>query len=157
MAYAGLPFRTRQDLHARVGDSIFAACDGRPEEFSELLSLHYFYAGRWSRSWLFSQMAGDRAKEIYANHEAAAFYQRALQAAARLDWVEPPIEPECSPTWPKFNSRPGRMRRPWPPCVRRSDCLQTILWLEPVCDSIWPVVIKGWTPCHWLCVRQPSA
>ena len=89
VAYAGLPFRTRQDLHARVGDSIFAACDGRPEEFAELLSLHYFYAKRWSRSWLFSHMAGDRAKEIYANHEAATFYARALQSAARLDWVEP--------------------------------------------------------------------
>ena len=89
VAYAGLPFRTRQDLHARVGDSIFAACDGRPEEFAELLSLHYFYAKRWSRSWLFSHMAGDRAKEIYANHEAATFYERALQSAARLDWVEP--------------------------------------------------------------------
>jgi tetratricopeptide (TPR) repeat protein len=34
-------------------------------------------------------MAGDRAREIYANHEAAAFYERALQSAARLDWVEP--------------------------------------------------------------------
>ena len=89
VAYAGLPFRTRQDLHARVGDSIFAACDGRPEEFAELLSLHYFYANRWSRSWLFSRMAGDRAKDIYANHEAATFYERALQSAARLDWVEP--------------------------------------------------------------------
>ena len=88
VAYAGLPFKTRQDLHARVGDSIFADCDGRPEEFAELLSLHFFYAGRWSRSWFFSQMAGDRAKEIYANHEAEVFYDRALQSAARLDWVE---------------------------------------------------------------------
>lgn len=89
VAYAGLPFRTRQDLHARVGDSIFAACDGRPEEFAELLSLHYFYARRWSRSWQFSRMAGDRAKEIYANHEAEVFYERALQSAAQLDWVDP--------------------------------------------------------------------
>jgi predicted ATPase len=89
VAYAGLPFKTRQDLHARVGDSIYAACGDSPEEFSELLSLHYFYAKRWSRSFFFSRMAGDRAKEIYANHEAAAFYERALQSAARLDWVEP--------------------------------------------------------------------
>lgn len=89
VAYAGLPFRTRQDLHARVGDSIFAACDGRPEEFSELLSLHFFYAKRWSRSWFFSRMAGNRAKEMYANHEAEVFYERALQSAGRLDWVEP--------------------------------------------------------------------
>jgi class 3 adenylate cyclase/tetratricopeptide (TPR) repeat protein len=89
VAYAGLPFKTRQDLHARVADSIFAACGDNPEEFSELLSLHYFYAKRWSRAWFFSRMAGDRAREIYANHEAAAFYERALQSAARLDWVEP--------------------------------------------------------------------
>jgi class 3 adenylate cyclase/tetratricopeptide (TPR) repeat protein len=88
VAYAGLPFKTRQDLHARIADSIFAACGDNPEEFSELLSLHYFYAKRWSRSWFFSRMAGDRAKEIYANHEAAAFYERALQSASRLDWVE---------------------------------------------------------------------
>ena len=90
VAYSGLPFRTRHDLHARVGDSIFAACDGRPEDVAELLSLHYFYAKRWSRSWLFSKMAGDRAKEIYANNEAAVFYERALQSAGRLDWVERP-------------------------------------------------------------------
>jgi class 3 adenylate cyclase/tetratricopeptide (TPR) repeat protein len=89
VAYAGLPFRTRQNLHARVGDSIFADCDGHPEEIAELLSLHYFHATRWSRSWLFSQMAGDRAKEIYANHEAEVFYERALQSATRLDWVTP--------------------------------------------------------------------
>jgi class 3 adenylate cyclase len=89
VAYAGLPFKTRQDLHARVADSIFASCGDNPEEFSELLSLHYFYAKRWSRAWFFSRMAGDRAKEIYANHEAAAFYERALQSAARLDWVDP--------------------------------------------------------------------
>ncbi len=88
VAYAGLPFRARQDLHARVADSIFAKCEGRPEEFAELLSLHYFFARRWSRSWFFSSMAGDRARDIYANNEAAVFYERALQSAARLDWVE---------------------------------------------------------------------
>lgn len=87
VAYAGLPYRIREELHARVGDSTFAACRGHPEEFSELLSLHYFHAKRWSRAWRFSQMAGDRAREIYANHEAAAFYQRALDAVRRLDWV----------------------------------------------------------------------
>ena len=54
---------------------------GHPEEFSELLSLHYFYAkSDGDRTWRFSRMAGNRAREIYANHEAAAFYQRALIA-----------------------------------------------------------------------------
>ena len=88
VAYDGLPFRTREQLHARVGDSIYAACAGHPEEFAELLSLHYFYAKKWSRTWRYSRMAGDHAKEIYANHEAAAFYKRALQASTKLDWVD---------------------------------------------------------------------
>jgi class 3 adenylate cyclase/tetratricopeptide (TPR) repeat protein len=88
VAYDGLPYRTRQNLHARVGDSIFASCNGRPEEFAELLSFHYFNAKRWSRSWRFSRMAGDRARDTYANHEAAVFYERALQSGAMLDWLD---------------------------------------------------------------------
>jgi tetratricopeptide (TPR) repeat protein len=87
VAYDGLPYKTRERLHAQVGDATFAACGGRPEEFAEILSLHYFYAKRWSRTWRFSRMAGDRAREIYANHEAAAFYDRALISARQLDWV----------------------------------------------------------------------
>ena len=87
VAYDGLPYKTRERLHAQVGDATFAACGGRPEEFAEILSLHYFYAKRWSRTWRFSRMAGDRAREIYANHEAAAFYDRALISARHLDWV----------------------------------------------------------------------
>ena len=87
VAYDGLPFKTRERLHAQVGDATFAACRGRPEEFAEILSLHYFYAKRWSRTWRFSRMAGDRAREIYANHEAAVFYERALISARHLDWV----------------------------------------------------------------------
>ena len=94
VAYDGLPYKTRERLHAQVGDATFAACRGQPEEFAEILSLHYFYAKRWSRTWRFSRMAGDRAKEIYANHEAAAFYERALISARHLDWVD--------------RSRPGR-------------------------------------------------
>jgi class 3 adenylate cyclase/tetratricopeptide (TPR) repeat protein len=87
VAYDGLPYKTRERLHAQVGDATFAACRGRPEEFADILSLHYFYAKRWSRTWRFSRMAGDRAKDIYANHEAAAFYDRALISARHLDWV----------------------------------------------------------------------
>ena len=89
VAYDGLPFRTRERLHERVGDATFAGCRGRPEEFAEILSFHYFHAKRWSRTWRFSRMAGDRAREIYANHEAADFYERALSAARHLDWVTP--------------------------------------------------------------------
>ncbi|HEY4607072.1 MAG TPA: AAA family ATPase, partial [Acidimicrobiia bacterium] len=88
VAYAGLPFSTRQDLHTRVGDSICRTNGERADEFAELLSLHYFHAKQWSRAWRFSRIAGDRAREIYANIEAAGFYERALSSAVRLEWVE---------------------------------------------------------------------
>ena len=87
-AYEGLAFRRRQELHARIGDSILAAAGDEPEDAAELLSLHYSYARRWPEAWRFSRIAGDRAREVYANHEAARFYERALEAAARIDGLD---------------------------------------------------------------------
>jgi class 3 adenylate cyclase len=86
-AYEGLPFRTRRDLHARVGASIERAAGGEMEEFAEVLSLHYFYAQRYVEAWIHSKLAGDRARAKYANVEAAAFYSRALAAARRVEDV----------------------------------------------------------------------
>lgn len=83
-AYEGLPYRRRRELHARVGDSIFRASGGQPDEQAELLAVHYWHAGRWGEAWAFSRVAGDRAREVYANVEAASFYERALSAAQRL-------------------------------------------------------------------------
>jgi tetratricopeptide (TPR) repeat protein len=84
-AYGGLPFRTRQRLHAQVGDSICANAGDQADSQAELLSLHYFWAQHWQEAWHFSRVAGHRAKEIYANAEAATFYVRALDAARRIE------------------------------------------------------------------------
>ena len=88
-AYEGLSYRTRRQLHAKVGDAILAAADGQPEEAAELLSLHYSNAGRWPEAWLYSRVAGDLAREVHANLEADTFYERALSAGARLDGTAP--------------------------------------------------------------------
>ncbi len=87
-AYEGLPYRRRQHLHAQVGDSILAAAGDSPEDAAELLSLHYSYARRWPEAWTYSRVAGDRARGVYANLEAARFYERALAAVVRLDDVD---------------------------------------------------------------------
>jgi tetratricopeptide (TPR) repeat protein len=87
-AYEGLPFRARQRLHAQVGDSILAAAGDRPEDQAELLSVHYFHAGRWPEAWTYARIAGDRAREIYANAEAARFYERAVAASRRIERVD---------------------------------------------------------------------
>lgn len=85
VAYEGLPFRTRLELHARVGDSILAAAGDDPESEAALLSLHYFSARRWTEAWHYSRVAGEAARGVFANHAAATFYRRALAASRHLD------------------------------------------------------------------------
>src|SRR5207237_3893742 len=51
---------------------------------AEPLSLHFFEAHRFEEAWRYSQIAGGRAQAIYANVDAATFYERALQAEKRL-------------------------------------------------------------------------
>jgi class 3 adenylate cyclase/tetratricopeptide (TPR) repeat protein len=75
-AYAGLPYRQRRDLHASVAESI-----ERTQGGAALLSVHYSAAARWSKAWQYARRAGDLSRKIYANLEAATFYERALEAA----------------------------------------------------------------------------
>jgi tetratricopeptide (TPR) repeat protein len=75
-AYGGLPYRQRRNLHGKVAESIELAQGG-----AALLSVHYSAAGRWSEAWHYARRAGDLAKKIYANLEAASFYEQALEAA----------------------------------------------------------------------------
>jgi class 3 adenylate cyclase/tetratricopeptide (TPR) repeat protein len=83
-AYEGLPFRRRRQLHERVGHALEARADD-PEEEAALLSLHFFHAHDFDRAWRYSRSAGQRAQAIYANVEAATFYERAVEAARHLD------------------------------------------------------------------------
>jgi class 3 adenylate cyclase/tetratricopeptide (TPR) repeat protein len=84
-AYNGLPFRRRRQLHAVAGDTIAAG----PTERPELLSFHYHLAARYEDAWHASVEAGERAAAVYANTEAARFYERALDAARRLRGIDP--------------------------------------------------------------------
>jgi tetratricopeptide (TPR) repeat protein len=86
-AYEGLPYRRRHELHERVGMAVEARADD-PEDEAELLSLHFFHAHDYGRAWRYSCTAGQRAQTIYANVEAASFYERAIDSAQRLHGVE---------------------------------------------------------------------
>ncbi len=88
-AYEGLPFRRRRDLHARAGALIERTAD-ESSDVAELLSLHYHYAHRFRDAWRHSGIAGDRARERFSNAQAVEFYDRALDAASRLDPAERP-------------------------------------------------------------------
>src|SRR5262249_5348686 len=79
-AYEGLPYRRRRELHERVGETL--ECEAaEPEEEAAMLSLHFFHAHEFEKAWRYSGVAGERAAAIYANVEAAAFFERALASA----------------------------------------------------------------------------
>lgn len=85
VAYEGLPYRTRTSLHAQVGDAIRLSAGDNPESQAELLSVHYHHARQWADAWTFSRVAGDTARSLFSNQDAATFYRRALDAGGHLD------------------------------------------------------------------------
>jgi class 3 adenylate cyclase/tetratricopeptide (TPR) repeat protein len=84
-AYEGLSYKRRRELHGRVAEVIEGSQGDRPEEVAELLSLHYFNAGRWLLAWKYSRMGGEQAEAVYAHADAATFFERALEAAHHFD------------------------------------------------------------------------
>ena len=83
-AYDGLSYRLRRQLHARAGEAIRIAAGATPDEHAELLSLHYLQAQEYHEAWTYSLVAAERARAVYANIEAAGFFERALAASRRL-------------------------------------------------------------------------
>jgi len=84
-AYEGLSYQRRGALHAKVGEAYERLEHEGRGEFPELLSLHFFHAGDGEKTYRYSLTAGERAKEKFANVEAAGFYRRALQVGAERD------------------------------------------------------------------------
>jgi class 3 adenylate cyclase/tetratricopeptide (TPR) repeat protein len=81
VAYEGLSFKRRRALHAEAAELVEEFAGDDREGASEALSLHYFAAGRYLPAWHWSRVAGERARRQAAPVEAAAFFQRALEAA----------------------------------------------------------------------------
>jgi class 3 adenylate cyclase/tetratricopeptide (TPR) repeat protein len=80
VAYAGLPYKRRRELHAKAAEVLeanTAAADRRPE----LLALHYFVARNYDKAMDHGWRAGERAMARYAPAAAADAYRRAAQAA----------------------------------------------------------------------------
>ena len=82
VAYAGLPFRLRRRMHERVAITLEAS--DADATGPDLLSLHFHEAGLPDRSWTYSLRAGEEARAKYSFGQAAAFFARALDAAAQL-------------------------------------------------------------------------
>ncbi|HVM12516.1 MAG TPA: tetratricopeptide repeat protein [Actinomycetota bacterium] len=85
VAYERLPYKLRRELHARVAERIERAAFPDLDNHAEALALHFSEAGNAASAWIYARVAGRRAQTMYANVEAARFYERALRAARSLD------------------------------------------------------------------------
>jgi len=83
VAYGSLPFRRRRDLHLAVGERLEGAAP-EPRDLAEILSLHFDRGQSFQKTWEYALVAGERAKEKFANAEAATFYRRAVGAGRRI-------------------------------------------------------------------------
>ena len=86
VAYEGLPFRRRRDLHIQAGTLILDSLEDE-ELILDVLSLHFSLGGDQRLAWKYSRLAGDRNLGAYANHEAATEYERAIVAARHLGGI----------------------------------------------------------------------
>jgi class 3 adenylate cyclase/tetratricopeptide (TPR) repeat protein len=102
VAYHGLPFRTRQRLHAKVGERLERS---NPDGSLELLSLHFLEARRYDKAWRYATAAARNARARFANQEAVDLFSRALEAERRgpAAMVPPPdlgaVLEELGDTW----------------------------------------------------------
>jgi class 3 adenylate cyclase len=94
VAYDSLPFSRRRELHNNIGDHIEVSNEEKIDDVLELLSHHYFRAQNWEPAFFYSVEAGDKAKKAYANQEALAHYDRALEVFDKM--VEAGMLPELT-------------------------------------------------------------
>lgn len=79
VAYEGLPFRRRRELHARVAEAIEVTSQNLDDD-AATLALHFFAAARFDQAWRYARVGGDRANAVAANVEAGQLYELALHA-----------------------------------------------------------------------------
>ncbi|NND04628.1 MAG: tetratricopeptide repeat protein, partial [Acidimicrobiia bacterium] len=85
VAYAGLPFKRRAEVHLAIAEALERRGRRRPERFAEAMSLHFDRAEDWERSWTYSRIAGDRAVKKMAHAEAMRIYTRGLRASEHVN------------------------------------------------------------------------
>ncbi len=88
VAYGGLPYRRRRELHGRAGDVVERMAGDDPNGSAEFLAYHFAAAARYPKAWKYSRVAAAKARAAYANNEAASHYLKALEAARSLPDID---------------------------------------------------------------------
>ena len=80
--YERLAFRLRTRLHRTAGEALERLVESAPTN-ADSLALHFSRAGDHERTWRYALLAAERARESFANSDAARLYELALAAAGR--------------------------------------------------------------------------
>ena len=78
VAYEGLSFSWRRQIHSRVADAL-------EKRDGDAVAVHLLRAERWQGAWEAARRAGDRASMAGANAVAAELYGLALEASRHID------------------------------------------------------------------------
>jgi class 3 adenylate cyclase/tetratricopeptide (TPR) repeat protein len=84
VAYNSLLRERRRELHRAVGLAIEELFADRLAEHHEELAHHFVNGEEWAKAFDYLVLAGNRAKDAYANHLALDHYARALEVAGRV-------------------------------------------------------------------------
>lgn len=90
VAYEGLPYRRRRELHGRIGDVLArTAAPDLADELAPELALHFSRAHRYDAAWQWCTRAAERARRQAALVDALELYRQALDAARHLPALDP--------------------------------------------------------------------
>jgi len=84
VAYNSLLQKHKKEIHKNIGNAIEDLYPSRLEEFYELLAYHFEQAEIHDKAIHYLIRAANRARAIYANYEAIAFYRRATKQLSLL-------------------------------------------------------------------------
>ncbi len=79
VTYQQMSGARRQQVHRRVGEALEVEYRNRLDDVVSQLAHHFTAGGDREKALKYTIRAGDRARELYANEEALAYYQRSLE------------------------------------------------------------------------------
>jgi class 3 adenylate cyclase/tetratricopeptide (TPR) repeat protein len=84
VAYDSLLVKRREELHRLIGQTIEDLYPDRIAEQYEVLAHHFAQGKEWIKALEYFCKAGEKAAQTFANREAIAHYDQALETAHRL-------------------------------------------------------------------------
>ncbi len=90
VAYEGILYARRRELHRHVAQCIEHLYAERLDEYLALLAQHYLLAEEWLAAFEYHLAAGRQAQHRYANRDALALFKTALSILQHLPALLPP-------------------------------------------------------------------